>query len=335
MNKNYLFVCSILALSLSWVGCHKSKLEQRSTFSPPSGPVELKIKWPKGERVVQSLVVTQSMVMNIPGMPTPMQQDIMMGQDYGFTVLDETPDGKHEIEMDFLSAKMSSTMSGKTLVDYDSSKKPAPDAAPDPFGSTFGKIIGSKIQFYLDATNAVERIEGVDDLLNRMSTGGAPADQLAMLRNMFNEGYFKQIMSQYQVLPPNAVQPGDTWPVHLEFPIEKMGSLVVDDNFTFQNWEIHGKRYCARLEFQGTIKSGSSTGANPAGMSINILGGNCSGSSWFDPELGITIDTTMNQDMSMAITFPMPGRGKGTPGQMQTMTNQMTQTIFVKLLSVK
>ena len=334
MNKNYFLVCSALALSLSWVGCHKSKLEKPSAFSPPSGPMELKIKWPKGERVVQSMTMTQSMVMTIPSMPSPMEQSTSMGQDYGFTVLDETPDGKHEIEMDFLSAKMTSAMAGKTLVDYDSSKKPAPDAAPDPVGQMLGKVIGSKIQFYLDATNGVERVEGTDALMSRLSAG-AQVEQLAMLKNMFSEGYLKQMMSQYRFLPATAVQPGDTWPVQFEFPMDKMGSLVMDYNFTFQNWEIHGKRYCARLEFQGTIKSGADAKTDPKGVSFKVLDGTCSGSSWFDPELGITIDTTMNQSMNSVITVPTPGRGNGGASPMQSIPAQMTQTIFVKLLSVQ
>jgi hypothetical protein len=279
------------------------------------------------------MVMTQSMVMTIPNMPTPMEQTTTMGQDYGFTVLDETPEGKHEVEMDFLAAKMTSSMAGKTMVDYDSSKKAAADAAPDPVGDMFGKIIGSKIQYYLDATNGVERIGGADELMSRLSTG-ARADQLAMLRGMFSEGYLKQRMSEYQVLPANPVQPGDTWPVHSEFSMDQLGSLVIDNNFTFQNWEIHGKRYCARLEFQGTIKSGENTNSNPKGISFKVLDGTCSGSSWFDPELGITIDTTMNQSMNSVLTVPGQGRGNGG-GQPQTIPAQMNQTILVKLVSVQ
>ena len=98
---------------------------------------------------------------------------------------------------------------------------------------------------------------------------------------------------------------------------------------------MHGSRNCARIEFQGTLKSTPGTNANPAGMSMSILDGSSSGVSWFDPELGITIDTTMNQDMKMSITMPLNARGNAAAARTQTMTNIINQAIIVKLDSVK
>jgi hypothetical protein len=69
---------------------------------------------------------------------------------------------------------------------------------------------------------------------------------------------------------------------------------------------------------------------------MTITGGDFSGVSWFDPELGITIDTTMNQDIKMVMNMPVNLRGKpGAPVQMQTITNQMNQVMTIKLVSVK
>lgn len=324
-----------LALSLPWVGCSKSgKLAQPSAFTPPSGPVELKLKWPQGERIIQDMDLKQNMEISIPGQSAPMKQDMTMGQEYGLTVLKETSDGGHEVEMEFLSARMGMTRGSKTLVDYDSTKKSSVDK-PNSVADMFGKIVGSKIQFFLDASNEVERIEGLDGLMARLASGGR-ADELASLKSIYSEGYLKQMMSASRFMPSKAVQPGDTWPVHIEFPMANMGNMVVDNNFTFQNWELHGKRNCARLEFQGTITNKPDTDAKPAGMSVSITDGNSSGVSWFDPELGITIDTTMNQDMNMVITVPMNPRGNpDATARMQNITSHMNQIINIKLVSVK
>ncbi len=71
-------------------------------------------------------------------------------------------------------------------------------------------------------------------------------------------------------------------------------------------------------------------------MSLSILDGNASGVSWFDPELGITIDTIMNEDIKMVINMPMNPRGRTVAASpMQTITNQMSQVINIKLVSVK
>ena len=335
MNKNLILIATVLALSLPWVGCNQSgKLNQPSTFKPPAGPMELKVKWLPGERIVQDMDMKQNMELSLPGQPGPMKQDLTMGQEYELAVLNADSDGGHEVEMEFLSARMGMTMGGKTVLDYDSAKKSSADKA-NPVADMFGKIVGSKLRFFLNASNDVEQIEGVDELTKRLASGGQ-ADPLAPLKSMYGEGYIKQMMSANRFLPPKAVQPGDTWPVQFEFPMGTMGTLVVDYNFTFQSWEMRGKRNCARLEFQGTLKTKPDQNSNPAGMSISIPDGNSSGASWFDPELGIIIETTMNQDMNMVINMPMNPRGNpGAAGAMQTITNRMNQVMTIKLVSVR
>jgi len=325
MNKNTLLIAVALTLSLSWVGCNKSgKLDTVSTFKAPSGPVELKLKWPLGERVVMNMDMKQNMEIFMPNQPGSRKQDMTLGQKYGLTVLKETPDGGHEVEMEYLSTRMAMEMGGKKLLDYDSDKKPGSDKA-NPI----------KIQYFLDASNEVERIEGVDELMNRMSTGGKSNPGVEMFKSsMFSKDHFKQMMAANRFMPPKPVQPGDTWPVKQNYDMGPLGTLVMDFDCTLQGWEMHGKRNCARIEFQGTAKSTPGTNANPTGMSMTILDGNFSGVSWFDPELGITIDMTMNQDMKMAMTIPMNGRGNAA-AHTQTMTNIMSQVITMKLDSVK
>ena len=334
MNKNLFVMAAALALILPVTGCNKSgKLSQLSTFKVPSGPVELKLKWPLGERIEQDMDMKQTMAMTMPGQPGTMKQEMTMGQAYGLTVLQAMPDGGHEVEMDFISARMGATTGGKPTLDYDSTKKVAADK-PNPVADVFGKIVGSKIRFFMDASNVVERVEGVDDMLSRLATDGNSAITTS-LKGMYSEGYFKQMMSANRFMPPNAVQPGDTWPVQLEYPVAAMGTMMLDYTFTFQRWEMHGKRNCARLEFSGSITTKPDAKAKPGSMSFTILDGNSSGISWFDPELGKTIDTQLNQNMSMVIKMPMNTRKKaGAADRMQSITNQMTQVITIKLASV-
>jgi len=335
MKIKHLFPIVGLAFVLAGAGCNKAgKLSEHSKFKPPTGPVEFKLKWPPGERVVQDMDVKTKTEIAVPGQPAPLQQDMTMGQKYALTVLKETPDGGHEVEMEFLSARMEMAMGGKSMINYDSTKK-SPEDGKNPVAGMFGKIIGSKIQFFMDSSNNVERIEGVEEMMNRLSAGGSAA-ALAPLKSMFSEGYFKQIMSSSRFLPPKAVSPGDSWPVQLEFPMAALGTIVLDYNFTFQGWELHGTRNCARLEFQGSVKTKPDATPNPTGMSMEIQNGTTSGVSWFDPELGITIDTAMNQDMTVNITLPKnPRAAPGAPAQPQKMTSQMNQVIDIKLDSVK
>ena len=45
MNKKLFLITATLASTLLWVGCNKSgKLDKASTFTPPAGPMMLKVK---------------------------------------------------------------------------------------------------------------------------------------------------------------------------------------------------------------------------------------------------------------------------------------------------
>jgi hypothetical protein len=337
MKMKLLFPLSALALAVAVAGCNKAgKLNDVSKAPLPTGPVELKLKWPQGERVVQDMEMKTTTETTIPGRPAPMQQNMAMGQKYGLTVLSANPDGGHEVEMEFLSSHMSMEMAGKKMMDFDSAQQSAGDAT-NPVAGMFGKMVGAKLEFFMDASNNVDRIEGVDAMVSRMAAS-APPGGMAAMKSMMSEGYFKQMMSSSRFMPPNAVAPGDSWPVQLEYAVEPLGTLVLDYTFTLENWEKHGKRNCARLTFTGTIKTkpgSASSMPGMAGMTMTIQDGTTAGTSWFDPELGITIDTTMNQDMTMVIHLPKnPNAQTGPMSQPQTLTSHLNQDMSIKLDSV-
>ena len=336
MNKKYFSPIVVLVLALAVAGCNKAgKLNEKSKQSLPTGPVALKLKWTPNERVVQDMDMKMQTETAIPGQPAPMKQDMAMGQKYALTVLKENPDGGHELEMEYLSARMGMEQNGKKVMDYDSEKKSETDAK-NPVAGMFGKMVGSKLHFFLDASNNVDHIEGVDEMMSRMSSGRGAA-QLAPLKSMFSESSFRQMLSSSKFLPPNPVAPGDTWPVQLEMPDETVGTLSLDFNFTLERWEQHGKRNCARMEFQGTVKTkpGTSNKPNAMGMTISIQDGTISGVSWFDPELGITIDSQMHENMTLSISIKNPRAKPGTPAaQPQNMSSQLTQDINIKLDSL-
>lgn len=334
MNKTTIVVALMLASSLTWTGCDKAgKLHDQSKFTPTSGPVELKQKWPVGERIVKRMDMKMTSEVNVPGQPNPIKQDISMGQKYGLTVAKESPDGSgHEVDLEFLAMSMKMTQDGKAVVDFDSENKPAEptkDRAAVAIQKVFQDLVGTKLQYFLNATNGVDRVEGIDAMVKHLGNAGPAA---AGFKNMFNDAYLAQMIGDSRFLPPTAVQTNDSWPVHFEMPMGEMGELALDYTFKFTNWEKHGPRMCARLEFDGTIKGKPASQPNPQGMSMSIQDGTSSGTSWFDPELGAVIDSDSNQDMNMNMTVQMPVKGKMTS---QTIKMQMHQLMSVKLDSVK
>jgi tRNA A-37 threonylcarbamoyl transferase component Bud32 len=329
----------------------------------PPGPVELKLKWPPpGRRIVLRFDMKQSTEHFGSGQPPyPLKHDFTMGLEYAFTTLKEIPEGGREVEMEFLGARIGTVAGGMTW-QYDSAKKTSDDpASHSTVTGTFGKIVGAKVRYFLDASHRVERMEGVDELMNQLKPGvslaqpGGPADPFAWVRNMFcnifTETYFRRLARLNRLLPPMAVQPGNTWAVPDAYPGDE---TPADFKVTFQSWEMRANRPCARLEFQaagkGTVKNKTeATISAGSGMVLHegkwveakgqvatsVLEGTTSGAAWFDPELGLTRETNAINDFKMMKTISaVPTENPDAAGPSINTSQKLHQVITVKLVSV-
>ena len=329
MNPRFCFSIVTLALLVAAVGCSKSsKLNTPSTLSPPSGPVELKIKWTPGERVVQEFDMQQDATINLPKSPQPMDQQMHFGQKYLLKVLGANSEGGHDLEMEFQAVHLSMKTGDKENINFDSENGSAA-ASTNAAAKVLGRLVGAKITYVMDASNNVAEVNGLGELRKRLQTGNSAA---AALGRAFNENYFKQIMQSSRLLPPNPVQPGDTWPVKFDESSTMAGTISLNFTNTFKGWEMHGARNCARIEFSGTIESGPGGGIGPMGMAMTIQNGQSTGVYWFDPEFGLPIDSNMSDDMTM--TIDIPKRAQAQVGA-ATITSQVSQVINSKVDSLE
>ncbi|MDB6016220.1 MAG: hypothetical protein JWR19_709 [Pedosphaera sp.] len=326
-------VSATVFICLAVVGVAIAFHERSSTSTPPAGRVELKWKWPPvGERIVLDMEMKRDGEYRNPGEADPVKEDLIREKKYGLTVLQATPEGGHEVELEFLSIRDRTVLGGKTVLNYDSTEKSLAEK-PNSLTDLYGKVVGSKIRYFLNASNEVERMEGIDELEMRLSSG-ASAETSAFSRIAFSEGYLKQMINGlHRCLPAKAVQPGDAWAVHEELPIGPMSAVAAaESTCTFHGWEMHQNRNCARLEFQSTVKTKPDPNLNPAGTSVSSLEGTISGVSWFDPEMGMIIDTAGNNDMKMVINRPSnPSGNPGGSGPAQSTNYQWHEVTTVKL----
>jgi hypothetical protein len=324
-----------MAVFLS-TGCHRSgELSKTSKFTTPTGPVVLRQHWEAGENIVKSFELTATSDIAVPGQPEPIRQTMAFRQEWEIGVLRNNADGSHLGELKLLKFRMKLEQAGRTMVDYDSDQRRADPAAKtkDPaVRAVLANAIGFRVGFALDPSNRLQRLEGVEAFRKRLAVDGAN-DVSAGIRSMFNEGYLRQMIGDSQSLPSQAVEPGDSWPVHGELPMDEMGTITTDYKFELQSWEKRGERLCARLGFAGTLKgSTDSELAAAGGLQLSLQDGTTSGVSWFDPELGLVIEAQFSQDLKMTIVPSRAAQGGITP---MTLTDQMHQDIVVKLESVK
>ena len=335
-----------------------------SGFKPPAGPVELRQKWPLGASFVRETNLKQNMEIHTPGKADPMKPELTLTSQQAYTVVAELPDGGREVELQHLGFRLESD-SGGYLWRYDSARKSAADQSE--VAKVFQTILRSKVRYFLDARCQLERMDGVDELVNRLNMyegarlkPGMTWDNQALdkvlsrilsgtqhsmenaargLKRMFNEDYFRNKLDP-AFFPGKAVQPGDSWTCTRETPKSKRGFLNpgLRREFTviFRSWEMHADRLCVRLEFRGTEKTCPQTGPETARTIHPVTEGAFSGVVWFDPESGRGIEMNVNHDFTVTsnkVAIPV------LPGVipkplMQPVTDHHHQVITEKLVSV-
>jgi hypothetical protein len=325
-------------------------------FKPPAGPVELKQKWPASARIVREMDLKQKKEIHIPGKHGPDKYDVSVKTQYAFTVVGEHPGGTREVDLEHLGFRVEED-SGAYLWRYDSASKYT-DSQPS-IAEPFKIVMGSKIRYFLNANNQVERMDGVDELVKRLSGHGGVkvkprmtwdnqaldkvihritsgvrqplVTDISWLIRMFNAEYFKNKLGPW-FLPTRAVQPGDTWNISREQLMHKRNPIIVDCTVTFQCWELRGQHICARLEFRGTEKSQPQLQSEAANNFFAITVGTFSGVAWFDPELGRGIETVWNNDFTVTWNRRVAANPAVT-GPSQISTHHYHQVINEKLVS--
>ena len=324
----------LLLLAVNGCGKKDEAGKKAASASDPAaavakGAVELKLKLPVGARFPMRIEVFQKSEMRIPSMPKPMQQETTLNQELRFTVLKEYEGGGREVELEFNDVDMSVMMNGREAMSFDS-RGESLGAQENPAAAAFRRMAGAKLKCVLDASNQVTKVEGWKELVTKMTAGAGGA---GMMAGVFTEDYFKQLADFSHGLPNQAVQSGDSWPSQRTVVMGPLGTATMDLTYTFKRWEEREKRQCARLEFSGPIRAGApSTNSAMMGVRMALLDGTTSGQAWFDPALGLMIDSEADQKMNVLVTFPGTNASARVPNRSGGVTNTMAQHIRYKLL---
>lgn len=322
-SHSLLWVCASVACALL-VGCSKSDTTPPTGVATvtPEGKMEMQFKWIVGKKYVVRMDVSSTSEIALPNQPQPMKQDTTMSQDYTISVLKELPDGGRELVLEFTGAGLELKTGDRTLISFDSTQDPSLDGG-NPVAPMLRRTIGSRLNYTTDANGAVVSLKGFQELTNRVMSGIQPEIQ-ASFGSMYNEGYLKQLCDAARMAPDRGVKPGDTWYRNIREDMGPLGTLAANMKMKFEGWEKHGDRKCARIKSTGEMTSTPSDPTRPAAaMAFQIDKGDATGTGWFDPELGMVVESISDQNLTMRITT-----------QGQTLTSQINQKINFKLLDV-
>jgi hypothetical protein len=320
-------LCAV-AICVLLSSCSKSKntatpsgnsADSSETSAAADSPAEMRIKWTVGKKYAMRMEFNQGTETTLPNQPQPIKSEVNLAQDFDISALKELDNGGRQLELEFVDETMDVSQGDRKVLSFDSAQSSAQDTN-NPVAPMLRLMIGTRLQYFTGADGDVQKVEGMDELMNHVAATAKPQQQ-AMFKQMFSEDTLKRYGSFGDMMPNRMVNVGESWSSKKDVT-SAIGVLTVDMKYTFKNWEQHGDRKCAHIEMAGDISTKSTS--NASGAVIEIEKGKISGDVWFDPELGMIVETDNDQNITMKVTT-----------RTQTMTPQMTQKIRLTLVDVQ
>lgn len=265
-----------------------------------AGPADLKIKWQKGKEYDMAMTLKQSTDIDVPN--HPVHQELKLTQGLHYSPLTDPDSGGQKVELKFDSQQIDIIQNGQDVLSYDSTGKTpvSPNSPAAPVAAAMRAMLDVPLDYTIAADGTVQKIDGLDSLSNRITAALPDQRQRVSLQQLFDTDTLKQYCSFSLSMPGHPVALGDSWSSSHDIN-SQVGLMTLDTTYTFKNWEQHDDHNCVHLLITGDIKT-KSTSASTIGAVVNIKKGTINGEAWFDPDLGMFVDTDTAQDMTLAIT---------------------------------
>ncbi|MBK9137559.1 MAG: hypothetical protein IPM17_02155 [Verrucomicrobia bacterium] len=307
-----LFTSAVLVWSAAWAADQNS-------------PVEFGPRWKVGQRLSYALSTVQDQKITSAMSPQPMDQSSRQTQAYAVTVEKEREGGGHELAVEFTGLSVESSLNGNTIVQFDSKSDPKDDAG-NQAAAIMRPIANAKFRILTRANGKVDAVQGLKELLAKVSSSGNPMLAAAM-ESIVSEDAVKQMGIVPNWFPGKPVKPGDQWPVRYEVAAGLLGKIAVSQTLTFKGWEEKQGRRCVLIETKGYLSSSPTSGTTTNLISISSLSGDTKGRLWYDPELGALVESNEAQNMRMK----MKAMGQEASAQMtQSVTNTLKEVAVAK-----
>jgi len=315
-------------------GCSKSgvragsRKDGRITGSPSDPAVAFIAQWAPSNRYVFRSEISTFAEVPRQGQAKPVPQESTLGLDYVITVSNVNSNGSKSLELEITSVQFESTMGETMLISYDSMNKVV-GTDGNAMAERFEKIIGSKITFQLSASNKISNVRGISEITNKLYNGGTARAQ-TLVRRLFTPQYLRHLIDLI-VLPADPVRIKDSWSGQMALNSGPLiGGITGDVTYTFRGWQEHDQRKCALVEFTGTVKPRGKPGGPIAN---NMENGTINGKTWFDPELGIVVESI--SDQAATSKGSIKWRRAGTNAPPQSYTSNFRQHTSIKLVDVE
>lgn len=137
---------------------------------------ELKAKWSEGQRLVVQIVTHTESEMTNPAVPQPITTENLTTLEIAFIASKEQEAGGREVEVEIASVKVENKVAGKFVPMFDPKGDPKAERA-NPSAGAFRKLLSSRVKYQIDAAGSVSKVDGLTQLVTRVTTGQPPQSQ--------------------------------------------------------------------------------------------------------------------------------------------------------------
>jgi hypothetical protein len=281
-----------------------------------AAPVNMALKFPAGQVDKFAMTMDMDQTISSDALPAPQKQKVKMGMDMLLKVL-KSDDMGATVEMTFDRMSMSMSMLGKEM-SFDSAKdKPAAD---NPL-SGMGAMVGVKLTLHFSPAGKVDKVEGIDEMVKKLSAQPNSAVAGQMLKQAMSEDQIKQTFNVgfAETLPGKPVDIGDTWESNLSQTVNGMAMKMKSEN-KLVAVEDQGGHKIAKIEFSG---DGKLEGAPAGGPKVKMDQLTQKGTKLFDLDRGTFTQTDTEQKMKGSMTVPT-AKGDVALKMDQTLTAKIT-----------
>jgi hypothetical protein len=286
--------------------------------------VDLTPKWLLGKRYFQSMEMAQSSTVSIGAQK--MEQQMTMKTETVMTVSPHEDGQRKRLNVKYGRMAMEMNMGGQKM-GFDSDSPGGTD--PLGLGKTLGGLVGKEFRVILKPDGKVDDIENLDQILGELAAAGPLAGQMSQ---MFSKETMGQMIEQaaFRNIPPHPVKPGETWPMDFQMTLPQIGRITIKGTYRYQTMVDRDGVACAEVVNDGTLGMDIDPGLVGEGaqkLGMRFEGGKLSGTTWFDPAIGMAREGVISQEMTLKMANPAnAGESVEVP---------ITQKVAVKLTRIE
>ncbi len=269
--------------------------------SASAAPYTMVLRFPVGQmdKMTIAMDVDQTISSDVPPAPPPQQKKSKIGTELTLRVISSDESGA-SVEMTYDRIQVSRSIDGKEIA-FDSAKGKAGTGNPY---SDVAVVVGAKLTVHLTTEGKVDRLEGVDEWVKKMSQqiGGRLAANAAKqvmgedrIESIFNAGFAG-------ALPGKPVEIGATWQSNVSQNVYGMAVKMKTENKLVAVDGKNGHKI-AKIEVAG---NGVRDGNVPGDAELKLVQFDIKGTRSFDLDRGCFTETDTGIRMKGNITVPGP-----------------------------